>query len=132
MEVAIVGADHVGVALDTALHRARHAIMCGVQKPDNAKPDQATVGIAVSDAEAVILAITFNAVDAATEAAGGFAGEVVIDATTPLEPPVVPAAASSELRRKGTVICSSSMKVLNCFLRRPVWAWAEGAPSGGQ
>jgi predicted dinucleotide-binding enzyme len=40
--------------------------------------------VAASGADAVILAIPFDAVDAVAEAAGGFAGKVVIDATNPL------------------------------------------------
>ena len=84
MNVAIVGPRHVGTALGGALRRAGHEVTFGVRAPMAGRPDRASVGEAASRADATILAVPFAAAADVIEAAGGFAGKILIDATNPL------------------------------------------------
>ena len=84
MLVAIIGSGNVGVALAQALRRAGHQVTFGVRTPDPARADQRTVAAAAATAEATIMAIPFAAVGEVIDAASGFAGQVLIDATNPL------------------------------------------------
>lgn len=94
MRIAILGAGNVGGALGKSWARAGHAIAYGVPKPSDAKHRAAaaaaggasvsTVAEAVRDADAIVLAVPFDAVDAALAAAGDLSGRVLIDATNPL------------------------------------------------
>ena len=84
MEIAIVGSGQVGTALAGALRRAGHEVAFGVRAPMAGRPDQASVGEAASRADATILAVPFAAAADVIEAAGGFAGKILIDATNPL------------------------------------------------
>jgi 8-hydroxy-5-deazaflavin:NADPH oxidoreductase len=84
MRVAIIGSGNVGGALARALQRADHTIVFGIRSPDPSDANQATIAEATADAEATILAVPFQAVRDVIDAAGGFAGKVLIDATNPL------------------------------------------------
>ncbi|MEP9355108.1 NAD(P)-binding domain-containing protein [Xanthobacter sp. KR7-65] len=93
MRIAIIGAGNVGGALGKGWARAGHSIVYGV--PDPAAPKHAAaaqavaatvtdVAGAVTGAEAIVLAVPWDAVPAALAAAGDLSGRLVIDATNPL------------------------------------------------
>ncbi len=84
MKVAIIGSGQVGAALAGALRRAGHEVVFGVKTPKAGDPDQSGVAEAVSRADATILAVPFSAAADVIEAASGFTGKIVIDATNPL------------------------------------------------
>jgi predicted dinucleotide-binding enzyme len=94
MKIAILGAGNVGDALGKGWSRAGHRIAYGVQDPTDAKfrSTAATAGgatvsgvaEAVEDADAIVLAVPFEAVANALAAAGDVTGRIVIDATNPL------------------------------------------------
>jgi 8-hydroxy-5-deazaflavin:NADPH oxidoreductase len=94
MQIAILGAGNVGGALGQGWARAGHAISYGV--PDPAAPRHAgasaaaggarvaTVAEAVAGAEAIVLAVPWDAVPAAIAACGDLTGRLVLDVTNPL------------------------------------------------
>lgn len=84
MNIAIIGAGRVGVALAQAFGRAGHAVTFGVRAPDAAKPHERSIAEASAATEVVVLAVPFDAVADVIAAGGGFAGKTVIDATNPL------------------------------------------------
>ncbi len=84
MQVAIIGAGKVGLALGGSLTRAGHEVVFGVRDPDPARPGQTAIAAAVNDVEVVILAIPFGAASDVAAATAGLAGKVVIDMTNPL------------------------------------------------
>jgi hypothetical protein len=91
MEIAIIGAGHVGGALARAWARAGHRIRLGVRDPSAHAPlASETGGLALSPAEAaagapaVVLALPWGAVEAALGRIGDLSGKVVIDCTNPL------------------------------------------------
>lgn len=94
MRIAILGAGNVGGALGKAWARKGHSITYGVPKPGDAKYRAAataaggariaSVADAAHDADALVLAVPFPAVDAALAAAGDLSGRLVIDVTNPL------------------------------------------------
>ncbi|MFD9503375.1 NADPH-dependent F420 reductase [Streptomyces sp. NPDC060035] len=93
MRIAIIGAGNVGSALSTAAVKAGHSVSVSASSPDKASKVAAATGAhaardnadAVAEAEAVVLAVPGNAVNAvAQELAPALAGKVVIDATNPL------------------------------------------------
>lgn len=94
MKITIIGAGNVGRALGTRWAAAGHAITYGVRDPQSPKladVDRANFAIAsgassVAGADAVLLATPWAQTRAAIEAAGGLAGQVVLDATNPLLP----------------------------------------------
>lgn len=94
MRIAIIGAGNVGGALGKGWARAGHQIAYGVPDPTDAKhrpvaaaaggASVAGVAEAVKGADAIVLAVPFDAVSDALAAAGDLTGRVVIDATNPL------------------------------------------------
>jgi 8-hydroxy-5-deazaflavin:NADPH oxidoreductase len=94
MQIAIIGAGNVGGALGKGWARAGHAITYGVPDPTETKhraTAQAAGGAgllpvprAVQGADAIVLAVPFDAVSDALVAAGDLAGRLVIDVTNPL------------------------------------------------
>ena len=91
MHIAILGAGNVGGALGKGWALKGHAIAYGVPDPSDAKhravaeaAGKARVGEAVRGADAVVLAVPFDAVDQALAAAGDLSGRLVIDVTNPL------------------------------------------------
>jgi 8-hydroxy-5-deazaflavin:NADPH oxidoreductase len=84
VNLAIIGTGSVGTALASALRPAGHRIVFGVRTPDPSDPAQASVADATATAEATLLATPFDAVPDVIAAAGGFRGQVLIDATNPL------------------------------------------------
>ncbi len=94
MQIAIIGAGNVGGTLGKAWARAGHSIIYGVPDPAQAKyrptaeaaggARLTTVAEAAQQAEAVVLAVPFDKVDAALAAAGNLSGRILIDVTNPL------------------------------------------------
>lgn len=94
MRIAILGAGNVGGALGKGWARAGHSIAYGVPDPTDAKhvpvakaaggANVGTVAEAARQADAIVLAVPFGAVEAALGACGDLAGRIVIDATNPL------------------------------------------------
>ena len=95
MKVGIIGAGNVGRALGAGLSRAGHGVVYGVRDPDAPRhratqeddgASCASVQDAVALADAVILATPWPQARAAIEAAGGFGGKPLLDATNPVGP----------------------------------------------
>lgn len=91
MRVAIVGKGSVGKALAPNISSAGYNVVYGVRDPHNPKylsDDRiplATVGQAVSDADIVILAINWPAVDGVLSECGDMTGKVLIDCINPYD-----------------------------------------------
>ena len=94
MRIAIIGAGNVGGALGKGWARAGHVIADGVPDPSAAR-HRATAeaaggaGIlavprAVHGADAIVLALPFDAVGDVLSAAGDLTGRLLIDVTNPL------------------------------------------------
>jgi len=93
MRITILGAGNVGGALGRGWARAGHDIVYGVRDPADAKHEPVAAAAkarvkslaeAVQNAEAVVLAVPFAAVDETLSAAGDLAGQILVDATNPL------------------------------------------------
>jgi predicted dinucleotide-binding enzyme len=94
MHLAIIGAGNVGAALGKGWARSGHSIAFGVPSPDPAKYAAAAqaaggaaitnVALAVSGADAIVLAVPWDAVPAAVAACGDLSHRVLIDVTNPL------------------------------------------------
>lgn len=94
MQIAIIGAGNVGGALGKSWARAGHSITYGVPAPSAARhrataeaaggANLLSVPQAVQGAEAIVLAVPFDAVDAVLKAAGDLSARLVIDVTNPL------------------------------------------------
>ena len=94
MQVTIIGAGNVGGALGKGWARAGHAITYGVPDPSETR-HRATaeaaggarllsVPRATQQAEAIVLAVPFDAVGNALAVAGDLSGRLLIDVTNPL------------------------------------------------
>ena len=94
MQIAIIGAGNVGGALGKGWASAGHAITYGVPDPSEAR-HRATaeaaggsrllpVPLAVQGADAIVLAVPFDAVGDALKAAGDLSGRLLVDVTNPL------------------------------------------------
>src|SRR5690242_6473889 len=102
MRIAIVGKGNVGKALGPNIATAGHDVVFGVRDPRDPKyasgdgiPLKA-VGEAVSDADLVILAINWAAVDGVLAECGNMDGKVLVDCINPYDfrnnlAPLVPA-----------------------------------------
>jgi 8-hydroxy-5-deazaflavin:NADPH oxidoreductase len=95
MKIAIIGAGNVGTALARAISAAGHSVVVTAVDTDHAKAaaNQADGTVATSnveavqDADVVVLAVPYGAVDKVVkEIAGAADGKVVVDATNPLKP----------------------------------------------
>jgi len=94
MHIAIIGAGNVGGALGKGWARAGHALTYGVPDPSEARHRAtaeaaggaivASVLRAVQGADAIVLAVPFDAVGDALAAAGDLSGRLLIDVTNPL------------------------------------------------
>ncbi|ABS65420.1 NADP oxidoreductase coenzyme F420-dependent [Xanthobacter versatilis] len=94
MRVAIIGAGNVGASLGKGWARAGHAITFGVIDPADPRlaaptaaaggAELAPVAEAKANADAIVLAVPWDAVPAAIAALGDLSGRLVIDATNPL------------------------------------------------
>lgn len=86
MRIAVIGAGSVGRALGGRFGAAGHDVVFGVRNPtraDGVSPAM-TVPEAVRDAEAVLVAVPWEAVPEAIAAAGDLGGKIILDATNPL------------------------------------------------
>jgi predicted dinucleotide-binding enzyme len=88
--IAIVGSGHIGMGLGRAWARAGHAVVFGARDPQDAELVAACreigaratgVADAAQDADVVVLAVPYAALDAVLEATGALAGKIVIDCT---------------------------------------------------
>ena len=91
MNIAIIGAGHVGATLGNAWQRRGHDVTYGVPNPDDAK--YAVLGgtittnrQAAEPGEVVVLCTPWQATQQALTDCGDLAGKVVIDCTNPLTP----------------------------------------------
>jgi 8-hydroxy-5-deazaflavin:NADPH oxidoreductase len=88
MNIAIIGAGHVGKTLGTALRSKGHTVVYGSRDPANrTERNIKNVADALVGAEVVILAAPWTATEAlVVQHADGLAGKIVIDATNPIHP----------------------------------------------
>jgi len=94
MQIAIIGAGNVGGALGKGWAHAGHAVTYGFPDPSAARyraVSEAAGGAsllpvhrAVHQADAIVLAVPFDAIGDALAAAGDLAGRLLIDVTNPL------------------------------------------------
>ncbi|MGI1662789.1 NADPH-dependent F420 reductase [Palleronia sp. KMU-117] len=93
MRIAIIGTGSVGAALARGLKGKRHGVTLGARDPASARvralaDETASAVASPSDAAAaadlVILALPWNAVEAAVAELGELSGKIVIDCTNPL------------------------------------------------
>lgn len=93
MKIAVIGAGNVGAALSRAAVQAGHAVTIAAVHPEHAATVAADTGAvaaassvdAVTGTDVVVLAVPGSAVaSVAGELAGAVSGQVVVDATNPL------------------------------------------------
>jgi predicted dinucleotide-binding enzyme len=93
MRIAIIGTGSVGAALARGLTGKGHAVTLGARDPASAKvralaeeTSSAAAGPpeAAADADLVILAVPWNALETAVAGLGDLSGKIVIDCTNPL------------------------------------------------
>lgn len=108
MKIGIIGAGNVGRALATAGLRAGHAITITSTTLEEAESVAAAVGVrsarsnrdAVAEAEAVILAVPFDAVQSITRELGAaLDGKILIDVTNRFAPEQLNGPSNAELIR---------------------------------
>ena len=92
MKVAIIGKGNVGTALAPRIHNAAgHSAVYGVRDPSDPKYDNgdgvrlATVADAAREADALILAVHWDAVDAVLAECGPIGGKILVDCTNALD-----------------------------------------------
>lgn len=90
MKIAIIGSGNVGSTLGGKWSAAGHDVTFGVRDPQSEQSRQlatetnttvSSVAEAATDADVVVLAVPFTAVDDAITAAGDLAGKTLIDTT---------------------------------------------------
>jgi predicted dinucleotide-binding enzyme len=93
MRIAVIGMGNVGATLGRRWAGAGHAVTFGVRDPAKNKAEAETIGAAVAtvpeavtDAEAVLLAVPWTAAPEALKAAGDLSGKVLLDCTNPVTP----------------------------------------------
>ena len=120
MKIGIIGAGNVGRALATASVRAGHAVTITSAVPGEAERVAAEVGAtaaapnrdAVANADAVILAVPFDAVNAiADELGSALDGKVLIDVTNRFAPEQLDGTSNAEL----TQGMAPNAKVIKAF-----------------
>jgi predicted dinucleotide-binding enzyme len=94
MQIAIIGAGHVGAALGKGWARAGHEIIFGVRDPGaerHAEPARSagnacilTARAAAAAAPAIVLAVMWGAAQEALASCGDLSGRLLIDPTNPL------------------------------------------------
>ena len=106
MKMGIIGAGNVGRALATASVRAGHTVAIAATDGGGARRVAAEVGAtaagsnaeAVADADAVVLAVPFAAVEAiAGELGAGLDGKVLVDVTNRFGPEQLEGTSNAEL-----------------------------------
>jgi len=90
MRIGIIGGGNVGGNLGNLLHDAGHQVCAGMREGGQARPDAryavGTVAEALLDSALVVLALPYSACAAALPPlADALAGQIVVDATNPLQ-----------------------------------------------
>jgi len=88
MRMAIIGAGNVGSTLGERWRAAGHDVVYGVRagKPGPAGAPTAEVATAARGAEAVLLAVPWQAAEGVVAEVGDWGGRILIDATNPIGP----------------------------------------------
>lgn len=95
MKIAIIGSGHIGGGLGRAWAKKGHAVTFGARDPKDAELSAmcasigaraATVAEAAKEAEVVVLAAPFKALDDVLAQTGDLAGKVVVDCTNAVAP----------------------------------------------
>jgi predicted dinucleotide-binding enzyme len=95
MDIAIIGAGNVGKALTSSATRAGHTVVISSSNGDSARAAAEELGAgaaasnraAVENADVVVLAVPYAAVDAVLAEIGpALGGKVLVDATNPIKP----------------------------------------------
>ena len=83
MNIGILGAGNVGVALGTALARAGHSVRYGMRTPTKRPDDGLTFAVAVDFADMVVVSLPYGAIE---EVLGALQleGRALIDTTNPM------------------------------------------------
>jgi len=94
MRIAVVGAGSVGSALGFGWSEAGHDIVFAVRDVGSPSANEAVARggqlcalSEAADAEAIVLAVPWESIDATLEALGDLTGKIVVDATNPVGPP---------------------------------------------
>jgi len=98
MKIAIIGAGNVGGTLGKMWAAKGHQVAFGVRRPNDAKAQAlitatgnrarvASVGDAVGDAQVIVLATPWSAVEAALKEAGDLRGKVIVERQSIGDPP---------------------------------------------
>lgn len=94
MKIAILGSGHIGSGLGRAWTKKGHSVTFGARQPDEPGlvalaaeigAKVARVADAPKDADVVVLAMPYGALDAVLSETGALAGKVVIDCTNAVE-----------------------------------------------
>lgn len=94
MNIAIIGAGNMAQGLAARFAKAGHSVTLASRDESKAKAtalevgndvSSATIASAAQSADIVVLAVPFDAVADVIEAAGGFAGKIVVDITNPMK-----------------------------------------------
>jgi predicted dinucleotide-binding enzyme len=90
MRIGIIGAGNVGMTLGNAFVRAGHDVVYGSRDEGRTAPHSGallgSIRGAVLDAEVVVLATPYAAIESVLDACGDFEGKVLVDATNPIGP----------------------------------------------
>jgi 8-hydroxy-5-deazaflavin:NADPH oxidoreductase len=86
VNIAIVGTGNVGAALGRGFATAGHDVIWGSRRPEGTHEVAPVVDIraAAAEAEVVVLAVPFAAVEETVAALGDVTARVIVDATNPL------------------------------------------------
>jgi 8-hydroxy-5-deazaflavin:NADPH oxidoreductase len=87
MRIAIIGAGNVGQALGQGWEKRGHQVHYGVRNPGDDKYHNlsaATPREAMADADAIVLATPWPAIEDAVRGLGDLAGRILIDCTNPV------------------------------------------------
>ncbi|MGB9369064.1 MAG: NADPH-dependent F420 reductase [Xanthobacteraceae bacterium] len=93
MNIVIAGSGNVGRALGEGWRRAGHAVTFAMRDPDSAKAAElkqhdflvTSLDRATTNADAIVLAVPWEAVSPTIAAVGELAGKILIDTTDPLK-----------------------------------------------
>ncbi len=124
MKIAIIGAGNVGRALATSATRAGHAVTVSDRNPQEAQAVAQAAGAraagstaeALRDAEAVVLAAPYAAVEAIVREAGhALDGKILIDVTNRLNVENPPAAMDGTSNAEQIQAMAPSARVVKAF-----------------
>jgi len=88
MKIAIIGAGNVGSALADRWAKANHQVVFGVRDPNKtsatSRIPSKSIKDAIAEADAILLAVPFNAAESVLTSCGNLSGKILMDATNPL------------------------------------------------